>query len=416
MKAITLLLDGIGDRSYESLDHLTPLAYADTPNLNQLALKSQCGLLTPLSYGVSLGTDLAHHLLFNYTLEEYPNRSIIDAYGENLTLDSETLVLRASFANVHKKADGYYINKRFIQPLEPWAINELMDILNIHFRGYDFEMIHSYDSHCFILIKGLGLSENISDSDPFYENQYVMQVEPFEDETLEAKKTAVLVNEYLKHIHKSLYQSRLYQRLKEEEKTPCNFILTKWAGKKKELPTFKSRNGMRGLIIGQSHLLKGLSKILGMDFYKYKDFEEGIQVALESEYDYVHLHTKKPDSAAHTKDVFEKVRVIESIDQQICPLLDFKGVLVVTGDHSTPSAGQMIHSGEHVPLMIGGKYVRRDQVTSFDEVHCSKGSLFIYGKDFMNMINNARDEGKLYHLRAGQSHINHIKRDIHKLL
>jgi 2,3-bisphosphoglycerate-independent phosphoglycerate mutase len=111
MKVITLLLDGVGDRTYEVLDHQTPLQYAKTPNLDQLAKKAQCGLMVPLSIGVSLSTDLAHFIMFNYSLNEYPTRTIIDAYGEDINFTEQDLLLRASFAKVAKKDDGYLIKE-----------------------------------------------------------------------------------------------------------------------------------------------------------------------------------------------------------------------------------------------------------------------------------------------------------------
>lgn len=112
MKTITLLLDGVGDRSYEVLGGKTPLQYANTPNLDKLAVTSQCGLMMPHKLGCSLGTDLAHFLLFGYEMKEYPGRAVIDAIGEKHNLDKDTLVLRTSFATVEKK-DGYYLKNRF---------------------------------------------------------------------------------------------------------------------------------------------------------------------------------------------------------------------------------------------------------------------------------------------------------------
>lgn len=53
----------------------------------------------------------------------------------------------------------------------------------------------------------------------------------------------------------------------------------------------------------------------------------------------------------------------DGIGQAIGPLLEDPDLLiVVTADHSTPSAGQLIHSGEPVPLLFHGEGVRRDSV------------------------------------------------------
>ncbi|MGM0379798.1 MAG: alkaline phosphatase family protein [Bacillota bacterium] len=415
MKVINLLLDGIGDRSYKILDNKTPLDYAKTPNLDLIAKKSQCGLMTPLDYGKVLGTDLAHFILFGYTLKEYPNRSVIDALGEGIKLDKETLVLRASFANVEKKEDGFLIKERFCKDLKKEEIKKIIKKINRNIDGFKFKVIHSYDSHLIILVKGKKLSKNISDSDPFYSPQYAMKVEPFETNKDLAYKTSKLINKFLKENFLILDNLDFNKKRKEMNLKKANFILTKWAGKYKSLDSFKKRTGKSGLILAKSDLFKGISEILDINYLRYKSFDDAIDLALKSKKEYIHLHTKLPDSASHKKDPFLKVKEIEKIDKKIEKLLDFKGLLIVTGDHSTPCSGKMIHSGESVPFMAKGEFVRVDDVKEFNEISCSKGSMFIKGKDFIPFVQNASDSAKLYHLRQGNKRYNYRIKNINKL-
>ena len=59
-------------------------------------------------------------------------------------------------------------------------------------------------------------------------------------------------------------------------------------------------------------------------------------------------------------------------------------LLVVTADHSTPSSGPLIHSGESVPLTFYGRGVRRDRVSLFNEVDVAGGaSGGVRGKELM---------------------------------
>ena len=415
MKVINLLLDGIGDRSYKVLDNKTPLDYARTPNLDEIAKTSQCGLMTPLDYGKVLGTDLAHFILFGYTLQEYPNRSVIDALGEGIKLDKKTLVLRASFANVAKKDEGFLIKERFCKNLKKEEIKKIIKKINRNINGYEFKVIHSYDSHCIILVKGGKLLEKISDSDPFYSPQYAMKIEPFETNEDLAFKTSDLINKFLKENFKILNNLNLNKIRKNQNLKKANFILTKWAGKFKKLDSFEKRTGKTGLILAKSDLFKGISKILDIDYFRYKSFDKAVDLALKSKKEYIHLHTKLPDSASHKKDPFLKVKEIEKIDKKIKKLLDFKGLLIVTGDHSTPCSGKMIHSGESVPFMAKGKFVRVDDVKEFNEISCSKGSVFIKGKDFIPFIQNASDTAKLYHLKQGTKRFNYRIKNINKL-
>jgi 2,3-bisphosphoglycerate-independent phosphoglycerate mutase len=118
-------------------------------------------------------------------------------------------------------------------------------------------------------------------------------------------------------------------------------------------------------------------------------------------YDFVHVHTKAPDEAAHTKDPLAKKRVLESLDrglgQAIAPLLADPEVLIIaTADHATPSTGPLIHSGESVPLTFCGPGVRRDRVQAFDEINAAGGALGpVRGRELMYLILNHLDRAKL---------------------
>ncbi|MCH4890429.1 2,3-bisphosphoglycerate-independent phosphoglycerate mutase [Acidaminobacter sp. JC074] len=411
MKCINLLLDGASDRSYKELEGQTPLQYANLPNLDKIASKGQCGLMTPLSEGIALGTDLAHFLMFNYKVSEYPSRSIIDAVGEELTIDKEALYLRCSIATVEYD-EGYKLLHRFTPQLSDEEIEDLSPVLKTSIDGYDFDFVHSYDSHGFIVVRGSDLTDHVSDSDPFRPGKYAMAVEPFEDDSDASKKLSDAINTYLKYSYDVLSK----HRVNISRHVPGNMILTKWAGIYKRVEPFKKRNGMTALLIGNSKLLRGLASYIGMDYFHYESFEEGLEYALECDYDYVHLHTKDPDTASHKKSPELKVQVLEDLDGKIQKLVDFEGLLVVTSDHSTPCAGSNIHSGESVAFMASGDYIRIDHVRSFDEVSCSQGSIRLKNSDLMNYVINATDRGCLYHLKQGSSKKNYIVNDEKRLL
>ena len=55
MKYLVILGDGMADRPIESLDGRTPLAYADTPMMNQLAEKGEIGMVHTIPDGMSPG-------------------------------------------------------------------------------------------------------------------------------------------------------------------------------------------------------------------------------------------------------------------------------------------------------------------------------------------------------------------------
>jgi 2,3-bisphosphoglycerate-independent phosphoglycerate mutase len=123
-------------------------------------------------------------------------------------------------------------------------------------------------------------------------------------------------------------------------------------------------------------------------------------------YEFVHLHSKGPDVAAHHKDPFAKLRAIESLDGTLGDLVkrvenNSDLLVVVTGDHATPSSGPLIHSGEAVPLLIvGGQNVLSDPVKEFNERAVITGGLGrMSGADVMPILLNLTDRVRLHGVR-----------------
>ena len=155
-----------------------------------------------------------------------------------------------------------------------------------------------------------------------------------------------------------------------------------------------------------------MCSLLTIDVQKVKQIEnpeEDLRERLKrakaaTEYDFIHVHTKAPDQAAHTKDPQHKKATIESLDRALAYAIDEITtdetiLFVITADHSTASTGRMIHSGETVPLTMVGKYTRRDDVRTFNEVSCAGGALGpVRGKELMYLILNFLDRGKLWGL------------------
>jgi 2,3-bisphosphoglycerate-independent phosphoglycerate mutase len=106
--------------------------------------------------------------------------------------------------------------------------------------------------------------------------------------------------------------------------------------------------------------------MIGMDIIEKPSFTADIDTDLKAkfkatkkalkEYDFVFLHIKGTDVCSHDGKYEAKQAFIENIDQYFKDLLNIKNLLiVVTGDHSTPSKLKE-HSCDPVPLLIyGGK-------------------------------------------------------------
>ena len=122
--------------------------------------------------------------------------------------------------------------------------------------------------------------------------------------------------------------------------------------------------------------------------------------ALDDGYEFIHVHTKGPDEAAHKKDPALKRDVISSLDEGLgylfeSSLISDDNLIIITGDHGTPSGTRLLHSGEPVPLLMLGRYTYADDVKVFSEKSCVYGSLGrIEGKEMMPMVLNQLDRIK----------------------
>jgi 2,3-bisphosphoglycerate-independent phosphoglycerate mutase len=85
---------------------------------------------------------------------------------------------------------------------------------------------------------------------------------------------------------------------------------------------------------------------------------------------------KYTDSRGEDGDFEAKKAVIEEVDAALPILTDLRpDVLIVTGDHSTPSQLKS-HSWHPVPALLWAPgTVRPDNVTAFGEGECRRGGL-----------------------------------------
>jgi 2,3-bisphosphoglycerate-independent phosphoglycerate mutase len=414
MRCILVILDGLGDRGIAAFGGKTPLQQARTPNLDHLAALGMNGLLHPWLQGITLPSEIAHFLLFGYDLKDFPGRGYIEALGENIPVGPGEIALLARIFAV-RKDQGHLVLEVEDPKLDPETCLTLQEEIR-HFRheGLEVEFIPTKGIGGIVLVKGEEAAPEITDSNPIYEGRPLMEVLPCatHHHDLRARKTAAALNLYLTWCYHRLSAHPLNHQRQQAGLPPINAVGTQRAGRWKPVQAFPEKWGLRSLAIASGALYKGLSQYLGMDRHPVPDTDrpgEDLRQRLElarsaTDYDFIYVHTKAPDEAAHTKIPDRKRAVLEDLDKAFAVALedanaDSDTLWVITADHSTNSAGRMIHSGESVPLCMVGRYPRRDAVKRFDEVSCAGGALgTVRGRELMYLILNFLDRGKLFSL------------------
>ncbi len=103
-KIIFIILDGLGGIQRQP-EGGTELQVAHKPNLDQLAADSSCGVLEPISPGITPGSGPAHFALFGYDPLQYNiGRGILEATGIDFPLTEKDVVARVNLPLWIKKA------------------------------------------------------------------------------------------------------------------------------------------------------------------------------------------------------------------------------------------------------------------------------------------------------------------------
>jgi len=352
-------------------------------------------------------SEIAHFLLFGYDLEEFPGRGYLEAIGSGVAISEDEVVLLCHLCAVEEK-DGTLVLVNEFPIVSPSESSRLTKAISPYITDdIHISFVPTRTGDGFLILSG-AVSPAVTDSNPIHEDLPLIAVQPIEA-TPQAHKTAKALNSYLRWAYHTLESHPINRDRRASTLPPLNSLATQRAGKKRDLMCFLEKWGLNGLSISSGPIYWGLCRELGMDVKVVedsgdpeRDLLERLRVAHDAvEYDFVHVHTKVPDKAGHTKNPHHKKEMLEALDramdfavQKIVPHADI--LLVVTADHSTASVGTMIHTGETVPVTMIGQYPRRDRVTAFNEIDCAQGALgTIRGKELMYLILNFLDRGKL---------------------
>ncbi|MCK4436462.1 2,3-bisphosphoglycerate-independent phosphoglycerate mutase [bacterium] len=355
-KIVLVVIDGLGGLPGD--EGSTELEKAATPDLDTLARESICGMIDPIARGVTPGSGPAHLALFGYNpLEFQVGRGALAAAGIGFNLELDDVAARINFVTVDE--EGKVADRRAGR-ISTETNKELCRLLNgMQLEGTQLFVRAVKEHRAVVVLRGRGLSDALSDSDP-----QKTGVAPIEVKALspEANKTARIVNGFIQQAREIL--SGHY---------PANMILLRGFAKSPRLPSFLEIYRLRSAAIAAYPMYRGIAKLMGMDILVTGEtVEEEFKTLRENfdKYDFFFLHIKGADSAGEDGDFKRKVKVIEEVDRNIPTLRHLAPeAIAVTGDHSTPSVLK-VHSWHSVPFLLRSAWCRPDKVDKFSEEAC----------------------------------------------
>jgi len=366
-KIILLVADGLGGVPHPDYGFQTELEYAKTPNLDNLAPQSVLGLTIPVDYGITPGSGPAHFSLFGYIPQEVEiGRGALEAYGIGHIMKENELAIRANFCTIDQNR---VVTDRRAGRIETAEMKRIVEKLSKNIsevKSHKVKFLPGKEHRFVIIIEGENLSDSLTDTDPQKEGYPILKAEPLIEE---AKPTAEIIN---------LLVDMILDVIKDEPK--ANGVLLRGYSRKPKVEPFTEKTGMKALSLANYPMYKGITRILGMDTPDVgESFQDLVNYLKEhyNEYEFIYLHYKYTDKAGEDGDFLRKVKYIEELDQFIPQILAFKpDVLVVTGDHSTPSLLKS-HSWHPNPTLLFSKYAGQDNLPRLTERNCRLGSLGI---------------------------------------
>ena len=364
-KIVMLVADGLGGLPMEA-GGKTELETAKTPNLDRLAARGTSGSSVPVLPGITPGSGPGHLGLFGYDPLTFKiGRGALEATGIGFELGPHDVAARGNFCTLD--AAGLISDRRAgrIPSEESFAVVEKLQGVKID--GVE-TFVKPVKEHRFVVVfRGPGLDGRVADTDP-----QATGVAPLDPQASDpaAQKTAAVAKEFVR-------QSRAI--LKDEKK--ANGMVLRGFAAKPALPSYEELYRLKAAAIAVYPMYKGLARLAGMTLVgKAQTLAEQIDELAKcwNDYDFFFLHFKYTDSTGEDGAFDQKVNRIEELDAAIPRIEALKpDVLIVTGDHSTPSKLQS-HSRHPVPTLLAADTCRPDGLTKFSERDCLRGGFGIF--------------------------------------
>ena len=366
-KIVLLVLDGLGGLPREP-GGPTELEAARTPCLDDLARTGSLGLHHPVAPGITPGSGPGHLSLFGYDPLRYvTGRGVLEALGIRFDLRETDIAARGNLCWVDQR--GRLTDRRAGRIASSAAVPLTERLNQIDLPGVTC-LVRHVSEHRFVLVirsegSGAGrLETDVRGTDPGHEGVPPRDPEP---KTEGARRAAELLGTWV---------NRAAQSLAGE--AGANMVLLRGISGRPRWPLFPDVFGMKARAVAAYPMYRGVARLVGMEAVEAPDRADALLHGLKDalpENDFVFLHYKAPDKAGEDGDFDRKVATIEAIDPvagDIAGVLG-DGVLLVTGDHSTPAVMRG-HSWHPVPFLLhGGGLPGERRAGGFGEAVCARG-------------------------------------------
>jgi len=361
MKYIVILMDGAADTKVSELGGKTPLEVAKKTNIDRLATLGEMGMVTTVPANLPPGSDVANLAVFGYDPQKYyTGRSPLEAMSMKVHLELTDTTFRTNLVCLSE--DEPYENKTMVDYSSDEITTEeakiLIEAVNKELGTKEYEFFPGI-SYRHLLV--------------WHNKENKFKLTPPHDIS-DRKVTEYLPeNGILLDLMKKSYEILKDHPVNKDRiargLNPANSIWIWGNGTKPALDTYKEKFGISGSVVSAVDLIRGIGVCAGLEIIEvpgatgnvHTNFDgkaEATINALKDGADFVYVHLEAPDEAGHRREIENKVKAIELIDEKIvapvvsyleCQNEDF--AMLVMPDHPTPLAIKT-HTSDPVPYII----------------------------------------------------------------
>lgn len=399
MKYLVILGDGMADEPIASLNGLTPLQYAQTPSIDQLARMGRCGMLDTIPEGFAPGSEIANLSVLGYNLPEvFEGRGSLEAASMGIAIEPGEMAMRCNLICVEngliKNHSAGHISSEEAEVLMRFLQEELGDEVVSFYPGVSYRhLLKVKDGDKRLIctpphdVPGIPFSEVLS--------------KPIDEKAL---ATSEMLNKLVLRSQELLENHPINIERAARGKDKANSIWPWSPGYRPAMKTLQELFGIRGgAVISAVDLIRGIGVYAGLKVIMVEgatglydtNYEGKTQAALEAlkEVDFVFLHIEASDEAGHEGDVDLKVRTIEYLDRRVVKTVletlaqwEEPVTVALLPDHPTPCALRT-HTRDAVPFVIYRPDESPDDVLVYDEMSCRDGAYgMLKGEQFMQQL------------------------------
>lgn len=370
MKYILVIGDGMADNAVDTLGGKTPLEYAKTDFIDEMAAKGTVGWVKNCPEGFPPGSDTGILSIMGYDPNKYfTGRAPMEAAASGIHLKSGNIAYRCNLVSFEDKEAPMSEKKILSHCAGSIEGEDALEIVGILLKDEKFSALAK--KYAVVInpspsFRHMTVQESGDITTCTFEPPHDHLGEICGDFLPKGGETAKQLLELMELAHEILDKHEFNNARRAMTKAPANGIWFWAEGTAVSLPDFKETFGKTGVMISAVPLCQGIAKLVGLEAPIVPgatgeldtNYEGKVFMALEllKERDFVAIHIEAPDECTHAGDLEGKLEAIKRInDLVIFPIAermegkDYR--LLFISDHKTLIATRG-HDADYVPYML----------------------------------------------------------------